>query len=229
MAEPGQLCIFYDIQLRTDTLWVLKWFIITVQGSVRPLTLEILSWLSDMEQTFGSSTVSSTLRGTPAVSVFTSSWYSGFWGCTKVLEMTWIKSSLCSAGLQIIWAAGLSSCFSVCREEICCRRSAGVWLAVKKKKKMCYGLLETAVEGERWYACSSKGEQLQHKGLVAAYQGMKLIALPVSGCLEVLGHCWNPRRRPKSSGLLFGLQLMTVYCWDNLNPCCCWAKLRASI
>lgn len=132
-VETGQLCIFYDIQLCTDTLWALKWFIITVQGSVQPPTLEILSWQSDMEQTFGSSTVSSTLRGTPAVSVFTSSWYSGFWGCTNEVEMTWIKSFfLCSAGRRIIWAAVSTSCFSERREEICRIRAAGVWLAVKR-------------------------------------------------------------------------------------------------
>jgi len=90
------------------------------------------------------------LRATPVVSVFISSWYSGFWGCTNVVEMTWIKPLFfCSAGLEMIWAAGSSYCFSDRREEICWRRAAGFWLAMK----------DDAPTAARWNSSIIKGLQ----------------------------------------------------------------------
>lgn len=122
-----------------------------------------------------------------------------------------------------------------CRVHVLFLRAQGGDLPYKGSRGLTgckeehYRLLGKVVEGERWYTCSSKRKYLWYKGLTAACQGIGLITLPVSVCLETFGHWRNPSRRCKSSGLLFGPELMRVYCWDNVNPNCCWAKLRAII
>lgn len=56
------------------SLWILNWHMKIIHRGVEALTLEILSWHSDTEETIGKATISSTWWGAPAASAFSWSW-----------------------------------------------------------------------------------------------------------------------------------------------------------